>query len=94
MDALLVIAGLAGLGYGGYSALVLPDKPLARGDSRLATRNWATGVLIALAGTLALTIGVADDLGSQIVGFVVLAALVLGGATWQWRRMLDKVGGR
>lgn len=94
MDALLVIAGLAGLGYGGYSALVLPDKPLARGDSHQATRNWAVGVLVALAGTLALTIGVADDLGSQIVGFVLLAALVLGGAMWQWRRMLDKVGGR
>lgn len=94
MTALLVFVGLGLLAYGGYSALVLPTKPLARGDSRKATQLWATGVLLALAGVLALVIGVADSVLGGAIGAVVLGGAVVGGGALQWRRMLTKVEGR
>jgi len=92
MSALLIFVGLGLLAYGGYSALVLPTKPLARGQSRRATQVWATGVLIALVGALALVIGVSDSLVGGIVGAVVLGGVVVGGGAYQWKRMLTKVG--
>ncbi len=94
MSALLIFVGLGLLAYGGYSALVLPTKPLARGESRRATQLWATGVLVALAGVLALVIGVSDSLIGGIVGSVVLGGVVVGGGAYQWKRMLTKVEGR
>ncbi len=94
MTALLVFVGLGLLAYGGYSVLVLPRKPLARGDSRRATQRWATGILIALAGTLALAIGVSDSVLGAIVGFLVCGALIAGGGAWEFRRMLEQVSGR
>jgi hypothetical protein len=94
MSALLIFVGLGLLAYGGYSALVMPTKPLARGESRRATQVWATGVLIALAGALALVIGVSDSLVGGIVGSVVLGGVVVGGGAYQWKRMLTKVEGR
>lgn len=94
MSALLIFVGLGLLAYGGYSALVLPTKPLARGESRRATQVWATGVLVALAGVLALVIGVSDSLVGGIVGSVVLGGAVVGGGAYQWKRMLTKVEGR
>ncbi|MBA3249132.1 MAG: hypothetical protein H0T66_02225 [Geodermatophilaceae bacterium] len=94
MSALLIFVGLGLLAYGGYSALVLPTKPLARGESRRATQLWATGVLVALAGVLALVIGVSDSLVGGIVGSVVLGGVVVGGGAYQWKRMLTKVEGR
>lgn len=94
MTALLVFVGLGLLAYGGYSVLVLPKKPLARGDSRRVTRLWATGILIALAGALALVVGVSDSLIGGIVGFLVFGALIAGGGAWQFRRMLEQVAGR
>ncbi len=94
MSALLIFVGLGLLAYGGYSALVMPTKPLARGESRRATQLWATGVLVALAGVLALVIGVSDSLVGGIVGSVVLGGVVVGGGAYQWKRMLTKVEGR
>ncbi|CAN5662192.1 hypothetical protein BH18ACT7_BH18ACT7_08200 [soil metagenome] len=94
MSALLIFVGLGLLAYGGYSALVMPTKPLARGESRRATQVWATGVLIALAGALAMVIGVSDSLVGGIVGSVVLGGVVVGGGAYQWKRMLTKVEGR
>lgn len=94
MSALLIFVGLGLLAYGGYSALVMPTKPLARGESRRATQVWATGVLVALAGALALVIGVSDSLVGGIVGSVVLGGVVVGGGAYQWKRMLTKVEGR
>jgi len=94
MSALLIFVGLGLLAYGGYSALVMPTKPLARGESRRATQVWATGVLIALAGALALVIGISDSLVGGIVGSVVLGGVVVGGGAYQWKRMLTKVEGR
>lgn len=93
MTALLVFVGLGLLAYGGYSALVLPGKPLSRGETRRATQLWATGVLLALAGVLALVIGVADSFVGGVVGAVVFGGVVLGGGAYQWRRMLTKVEG-
>jgi len=94
MSALLIFVGLGLLAYGGYSAVVLPAKPLSRGDSRRATQHWATGILLALAGVLALVIGVSDSVVGGVIGFVVLGALVTGGGAYQWRSMLAKVEGR
>lgn len=93
MSALLIFVGLGLLAYGGYSALVLPGKPLSRGDSRRATQHWATGVLIALAGVLCLVIGVSDSVVGGAVGAVVLGGAVVGGGAYQWRKMLAKVEG-
>jgi len=94
VSALLIFVGLGLLAYGGYSVLVLPKKPLVRGDSRRATQVWATGVLIAVAGALALVIGVSDSLIGGIVGFLVLGGAVVGGGALQFRRMLEQVAGR
>ncbi len=93
MTALMVFLGLGLLAYGGYSALIMPTKPLARGESRRATQLWATGVLIALAGVLALVFGVADSFIGGALGAVVLGGAVLGGGAYQWKRMLTKVEG-
>lgn len=94
MTALLVFVGLGLLAYGGYSVVVLPKKPLARGQSRRATQVWATGILIALAGALALVLGVSDSVVGGIVGFLVLGGVIAGGGALQFRRMLEQVGGR
>lgn len=94
MTALLVFVGLGLLAYGGYSVVVLPKKPLVRGDSSRATQVWATGIVIALVGALALVIGVSDSLLGGIVGFLVLGGAVAGGGAWQFRRMLEQVAGR
>jgi len=51
-------------------------------------------VLIALAGALALVIGISDSLVGGIVGSVVLGGVVVGGGAYQWKRMLTKVEGR
>lgn len=93
MTALLIFVGLGLLAYGGYRALVQPNKPLARGETRTATNYWASGVLIALAGAIALVIGVADGFVGGLVGGAVAAGLVVGGGAYQWRRMLAKVEG-
>ena len=94
MSALLIFVGLGLLAYGGYSAVVLPRKPLDRGATRVATQKWATGILIALAGALALVIGVSDTVLGGLVGFVVLGLLVGAGGVYQWRQMLSQVSGR
>jgi hypothetical protein len=94
MTALLVFVGLGLLAYGGYSVAVLPTKPLGRGDSRRATRLWATGILIAVAGALALVLGVSDSLLGGIIGFIVSGGVIAGASALQWRRMLAQVAGR
>lgn len=94
MSALLTFLGFGLLAYGGYSVVVLPKKPLARGQSRRATQLWATGILIALAGALALVLGATDSVTGGIVGFVVLAAIVGVGGAYQWRQLLAQVEGR
>ncbi|MBA2390350.1 MAG: hypothetical protein H0V67_08850 [Geodermatophilaceae bacterium] len=91
---MLVFVGLGLLVYGAYSIVVLPQKPLARGDSRRAVRLWATGTLIALGGVLALVLGVSDSLLGGIVGFLVLGGAVGAGGALQYRRMLEQVAGR
>lgn len=93
MSALLIFVGLGLLAYGGYSAFVLPGKPLSRGDSRRATQHWALGILLALAGVLVLVLGAADSVLGGLVGVVVLGGLVAGGGAYQWRKMLARVEG-
>lgn len=94
MSALFVILGLCALGYGAYSALVLPDKPLARGESNKAAQAWGVGVLVALAGALLLAVGISDSFLAGLVGFVVLGGGVVAAGAVQRRRMLTKGGGR
>ncbi len=92
MDVLLIVAGLGMLGYGGYSMVVLPSTPLARGQSRRATQHWATGLLVAIAGTLALVLGIADSLLGGVLALIVAEAAVLAAGGYQWRRMLGRAG--
>ncbi len=93
MTALLIFVGLGLLAYGGYSAVVLPKKPLARGQSARAVQYWMTGVLIAVLGAVALALGITSGVFGGLVGAVVAGGLVLGAGRYQYQRMLGQHSG-